>query len=97
MKHSTVIRTALITIHAAILACCLSSQAKAAPITIANDQLQAEFGPPEIPIALNVLAAEMQECSVGRNGSSFAKYKVLPRNSNSPPTDPGRNPSNHVS
>lgn len=45
MKHSTAMRTAVITIHAAILACCLSSQAKAAPITIANDQLQAEFGP----------------------------------------------------
>ena len=38
-------RTAVITIQAAMLAFCLSSQAKAAPITIANDQLQAEFGP----------------------------------------------------
>ena len=45
MKHSNVMRTAVITIQAAMLALCLSSQAKTEPITIANDQqLQAEFG-----------------------------------------------------
>lgn len=46
MKHSTLMRTSVITIQAAMLAFCLSSQAKAAPLTIANDQqMQAEFGP----------------------------------------------------